>query len=127
MLSELVVCAINIAPAEGGSSSAEAIISIHDLHSYSSVSTFKKSSSSVNCLAVSPTHVFAAQSDKATLNVYSRTKNNQEATIPLSEKATALSCSKLGGLVASGTDSGRLNIWEVWIQHLDLPERKRDC
>ena len=112
MLSELVVCS-SCAPPEHGSSSAEAYISIHDLHTYTQKAIFKKSSSAVNCLAVSPSHILTAQSDKSILNVYNRAKGSLEQILPLPEQPTAIACSKVGGLVAIGTDSGQIIVWEV--------------
>ncbi|KAF3941332.1 hypothetical protein ABW19_dt0203177 [Dactylella cylindrospora] len=112
-LTELVAVASNPTPSAGGSSSPEAYISLHDVHAFSQTSIFKKSSTPQNCLAVSPTHIFAAQSDKTVLNVYNRAKGNLETTIPLPEQLSAIACSRNGGVVAMGTTSGRVNIWET--------------
>lgn len=78
-------------------------------------STFKKSSTAANCLAVSPSHVFAAQSEKAIVHVYSREKGNQEATVPFPERirSIALAGGKNGDVVVLGTEGGRLILWEV--------------
>lgn len=79
-------------------------------------STFKKSSSKANCLAVSRTHVFAAQADKAVVHVYSRERNNQEAIVPFPEKihSIALAGEEHGaGILALGTEGGRIILWEV--------------
>ncbi|PLB52399.1 ribosomal assembly complex component Ipi3 [Aspergillus steynii IBT 23096] len=78
-------------------------------------STFKKSSTAANCLAVSPSHVFAAQSEKAILHVYSREKGNQEATVPFPERirSIAVAGSKNGDIVILGTEGGRLILWET--------------
>ncbi|KAF3917242.1 hypothetical protein AA313_de0200494 [Arthrobotrys entomopaga] len=113
-LTELVAVASNPAVAAGASSSPEAYISFHDVHSFSqSGGVLKKSSCPPHCLAISPSHVFAAQSDKSTLNVYNRSKGSLETTIPLPEQLTAVACSHNGGVVAMGTSSGRVNIWET--------------
>jgi pre-rRNA-processing protein IPI3 len=78
-------------------------------------STFKKSSTAANCLAVSPSHVFAAQSEKAIVHVYSREKGNQEAIIPFPERirSIALAGGKNGDILVLGTEGGRLILWEV--------------
>jgi pre-rRNA-processing protein IPI3 len=86
-------------------------------------STFKKSSTAPNCLAVSPSHVFAAQSEKAIVHVYSREKGNQEATVPFPERirSIAIAGSKNGDILVLGTEDstggGRLILWEVSIPH----------
>ena len=79
-------------------------------------SSFKKSSTKPNCLAISASHVFAAQSDKAVIQVYSRERGNQELFVPLQEKASSLAL--VGNLqdasiLAIGTEGGRLLLWEV--------------
>lgn len=74
-------------------------------------STFKKSSTPVNCLAVNDTHVFAAQQDKAYVHVYSRLRGNQEAFVPFPERIRSLSLA--GDVLVLGTAEGRLMLWEV--------------
>lgn len=79
-------------------------------------STFKKSSTNTNCLAVSPTHVFAAQADKAVVHVYSRERNNQEAVVPFPEKIQSIALageSDGAGTLVLGTEGGRVILWEV--------------
>ncbi|KAF3930190.1 hypothetical protein ABW20_dc0101337 [Dactylellina cionopaga] len=112
-LTELVAIASNPSASAGASTSPEAYISLHDIHSFSQSSLFKKSSCPPQCLAISPSHIFAAQSDKSVLNVYNRTKGNLETTIPLPEQLSAVSCSLNGGVVVMGTKSGRVNVWET--------------
>ncbi|RAK92605.1 ribosomal assembly complex component Ipi3 [Aspergillus costaricaensis CBS 115574] len=78
-------------------------------------STFKKSSTAANCLAVSPSHVFAAQSEKAIVHVYSREKGNQEAIVPFPERirSIAVAGGKNGDVLVLGTEGGRLILWET--------------
>lgn len=79
-------------------------------------STFKKSSTKTNCLAVSASHVFAAQADKAVVHVYSRDRNNQEAIVPFPEKIHSIVLageSDGAGTLILGTEGGRLILWEV--------------
>ena len=79
-------------------------------------STFKKSSTKANCLAVSASHIFAAQTDKAVVHIYNRERGNLEAVIPFSEKICSLAL--IGrydgaGTLALGTEGGRLLLWEA--------------
>ncbi|AEO65669.1 f35d1879-6433-4e6b-bd6a-e2d711f61b96 [Thermothielavioides terrestris] len=78
---------------------------------YSVKSTFKNSSSSVNSLGVSETHVFAAQHEKAYVHVYSRLRGNQEAFVPFPERIRCLTLA--GDVVVVGTTEGRLMLWET--------------
>jgi pre-rRNA-processing protein IPI3 len=74
---------------------------------------FKKSSTKPNCLAISSTHVYAVQADKAVVHVYNLSKGNQEFVVPFTERLT--SCSLVGNadILALGTEKGRLILWEV--------------
>ncbi|KAJ5623407.1 hypothetical protein N7490_012012 [Penicillium lividum] len=78
-------------------------------------STFKKSSTTPNCLAVSPSHIFSAQADKAVVHVYSREKGNQEALIPFPERIRSIAVvgAKHGDVLVLGTEGGRLILWET--------------
>lgn len=78
-------------------------------------STFKKSSTSANCLAANPSHVFAAQAEKAIVHVYSRERGNQEATVPFPERIRSIATAggKNGDILVLGTEGGRLILWEV--------------
>jgi pre-rRNA-processing protein IPI3 len=74
----------------------------------------KKSSTNQNALALSDSHVFAAQADKAVIHVYSREKGSQEATIPFPEKITVVAVAgDCGEFLVMGTESGRVLVWEV--------------
>ena len=79
-------------------------------------SSFKKSSTNTSCLAVSPSHIFAAQADKAVIHVYSRERNNQEAIVPFPEKILSIVLageSDGAGTLILGTEGGRVILWEV--------------
>lgn len=78
---------------------------------YSVERTFKKSSAPPHCLAVSDTHVFVAQEQKAHVHVYSRAKGNQEAFVSFPERIRCISLS--GDVLVVGTVEGRLIFWEV--------------
>ncbi|TAQ88673.1 hypothetical protein B7494_g2998 [Chlorociboria aeruginascens] len=73
---------------------------------------FKKSSTPVNALAASSTHIFAAQAEKAVVHVYSRARGNQEALVAFPERIHSLSLID-DGVVVVGTAEGRLILWEV--------------
>jgi pre-rRNA-processing protein IPI3 len=79
---------------------------------FSTRPTFKKSSTGVNGLAANGTHVFAAQSEKAYIHVYSRLRGNQEAFVPLPETIRCLTLAD--DVLVLGTGEGRLMLWEVW-------------
>ena len=76
-------------------------------------SIFKKSSTGPHSLAVSSTHIFAAQADKAVVHVYSREKGNQEATVPFPERITCLTLACDESVLVLGTAEGRILCWEV--------------
>lgn len=75
---------------------------------------FKKSSTKVNCVAISDTHIFAAQADRAVLLVFNRESRNQEATVAFPERISSLEfVGESTGFLILGTDGGRLNLWDV--------------
>lgn len=117
MLTEQVILGTQRSSLDNSSvSTAESSIAVFDLHTYSQTASFKRSSTPKNCLAVTPSHVFAAQSDKAIINIYNRSKQNLESTVPFQEKFTVIEASGgSGAFLAGGTDSGRLTIWEVCV------------
>lgn len=79
--------------------------------SFAVKSTFKKSSSPPNGLALGPSHVFAAQQDKSQVHVYSRARGNQEVTVTFPERIRSLAL--VGDVLAVGTAEGSLILWEV--------------
>ena len=113
MLSEEFVSAICGPPLSSNTAIAKDVgIYCHTLSpTYSVKSTFKKSSVPVNCLAVSETHVFAGQQDKAYVHVYSRLRGNQEAFVAFPERIRCLTLA--GDVLVIGTTEGRLMLWEV--------------
>ncbi|KAL8657847.1 MAG: hypothetical protein Q9226_001508 [Calogaya cf. arnoldii] len=92
-------------------------IHLHDLQPIPSLKTsFKKSTTQPNCLAVSATHIFAAQADKSVVHVYNRERGNQEAVVPFQEKITCLAHAGQyhgAGTLVLGTKGGRLILWEL--------------
>ncbi|KIX04819.1 uncharacterized protein Z518_05690 [Rhinocladiella mackenziei CBS 650.93] len=87
------------------------------LHEFQPQSAFrhgyKKSSSQRGCVAISDSHIFAAQADKAVINVYSRERGNQEATVPFPERLHSLAFAQGAAILAVGTEGGKLILWEV--------------
>jgi len=75
--------------------------------------SFKKSATPKNCLAVSETHIFAAQADKASVHVYNRERNNQEAVVPFPERISSLALAANDSVLVLGTIEGRILFWEV--------------
>ena len=81
-------------------------------------SSFKKSSTHSNCVAVNAFHIFAAQADRAVVHVYNKEHGNQEAVVPFPEKISSLAL--IGrydgaGTLVLGTEGGRVLLWEVII------------
>ncbi|OAA36684.1 WD40 repeat-like-containing domain protein [Metarhizium rileyi] len=74
-------------------------------------STFKKSSSSPHCVAISDAHIFAAQDQKSHVHVYSRLRGNQEALVAFPERIQSLAFAN--NLLVMGTSEGRLILWEI--------------
>lgn len=88
-------------------------IYIHTLSpTFTTPSAFKKSSTRANCLAVSSTHIYAAQADKAVVHVYSRERGNQESLISFPERIHSIHLLN-DGLLALGTAEGRCILWET--------------
>lgn len=115
MLAEHLVASIG-APfkATGTSVAKDAAIFVHEYQpSGTQRAMFKKSATPQNCLAVSSTHIFAAQADKAVVHVYNRERGNQEATIPFTERINCLTLACEDAVLVLGTTEGRIFLWEV--------------
>lgn len=117
MLSEsLVASVLGSAKTQTSSTLKDVGICVQELQPASALrATFKKSSTPPNGLAVTPAHVFAAQTEKAVVHVYSRLRGNQEATVPFPERirSVAVAGGQNGEVVVLGTEGGRLILWEV--------------
>lgn len=117
MLSEGFITSIRAQPKSANTAIAKDVgIHLHTLYPTPKIeSTFKKSSTPVNALAATSTHIFAAQADKAVVHVYSRERGNQEALVSFPERIHSLTL--VGdGLVVLGTAEGRVILWEVRLQ-----------
>ncbi|KAK3711868.1 Pre-rRNA-processing protein ipi3 [Vermiconidia calcicola] len=115
MLSEHFVASIGVPLKPPASNVAkDAAIFIHEFQPLQAPRTiFKKSATPTNCLAVSRSHIFAAQAEKAVVHVYSREKGNQEATVPFTERITSIALACDETVLVLGTAEGRLFLWEV--------------
>ncbi|KAI1430515.1 WD domain-containing protein [Xylaria sp. CBS 124048] len=82
---------------------------LHPAHATSAI--LKKSSVPSGCLALSDTHVFAAQQDKSTVHVYARPKGNQEAVVTFPERISSIALN--GDVLFLGTREGRVTAWEL--------------
>ena len=89
---------------------------LHPTHATSAV--LKKSSVPSGGLAVTDTHVFAAQQDKSTVHVYARPRGNQEAVVNFPERIRSIALS--GDVLFLGTQEGRIIVWEVCISYACL-------
>ncbi|KUI56041.1 Pre-rRNA-processing protein IPI3 [Cytospora mali] len=89
---------------------------------FAAKSTFRKSATAPNCLAVNETHVFAAQHEKGYVHVYSRLRGNQEAFVAFPERIRCLALA--GSVLIVGTVEGRIMLWETCTGRLvSLPAR----
>ncbi|KAI7097924.1 WD40 repeat-like protein, partial [Hortaea werneckii] len=115
MLAEHIIASIGVPEKVVPSNVAkDAAIFVHEAQPIQQPkAVFKKSATPPHCLAVSSTHIFAAQTGKAVVHVYSREKGNQEATIPFTERITCLTLACEETVLILGTAEGRCFLWET--------------
>lgn len=115
MLTEQFIASISVPIKANTGLTKDAGIFLHELQPLPAQRhLFKKSITAPHCLAVSPSHFFAAQEEKAVIHVYSREKGNQECLIPFQERIHCVECAgKDGEVLLIGCESGRVLIWEV--------------
>ncbi|KAH9868680.1 hypothetical protein J1614_007752 [Plenodomus biglobosus] len=114
MLTEQFVAAISASTKPNTGVQKDAGIFIHEFQPLAAQRhVFKKSASAPNGIAVSNSHVFAAQSDKAIVHVYSRDKGNQEALVPFPERIHSIALAAQDTVLLLGTESGRVLAWEI--------------
>lgn len=119
MLTESFI-ASTLSPSKQAQTAHSKALGIHH-HEYqpnpSLKASFKKSSTQQNCLAVSASHIFAAQSEKAVVHVYNREHGNQEAVVPFPERIRSIAFAGDAehhvGVLVLGTEAGGLLLWEV--------------
>jgi len=126
MLTEHLVAAI-AAPTKPNTGAAhDAAIVVHEWQPLAAPrQVFKKSASAPHGIAVSSSHVFAAQADKALVHVYSRETGRQELLVPFPERIHSIALAAHDTVLLLGTESGRVLAWEVSGPSLPLfPSRR---
>ena len=115
MLTEQFIASVSVPnKAPRTNVSKDAAIFIHQFQPLlAQQQVFKKSATPSNCLAVSSSHVFAAQAEKAVVHVYSREKGNQEAIVPFTERITCITLVCHETVLVLGTAEGRIFLWEI--------------
>ncbi|KAH7406112.1 WD40-repeat-containing domain protein [Phaeosphaeria sp. MPI-PUGE-AT-0046c] len=114
MLTEHFVAAISASTKPNTGVTKDAGIFVHEHQPLvAQRHVFKKSATAPNGIAVSSSHVFAAQSEKAIVHVYSREKGNQEAIVPFPERIHSIALAAQDSVVLLGTESGRILAWEI--------------
>ncbi|KAK4609253.1 Pre-rRNA-processing protein crb3/ipi3 [Fulvia fulva] len=115
MLTESFIASVGVsAKAAGTNVAKDATILLHEYQPLSQQrAIYKKSATPRNCLAVSETHIFAAQADKAAVHVYNRAKGNQEATVPFTERISSIALACDDSVLIIGTVEGRVFLWEI--------------
>ena len=124
MLTEHFVASISAPTKPNTGITKDAGIFFHEFQPLTSQRhVFKKSVTAPNCLAVSSSHIFAAQIEKAVIHVYSRDKGNQEAIVPFPERIHSIALAASDTVLLLGTASGRILCWEVSYMHsiMDIP------
>ncbi|KAF2856978.1 WD40 repeat-like protein [Plenodomus tracheiphilus IPT5] len=114
MLTEQFVAAISASTKPNTGVTKDAGIFIHEYQPLAAQRhVYKKSAAAPNGIAVSSSHIFAAQSDKAIVHVYSREKGNQEALVPFPERIHSIALAAQETVLLLGTESGRVLAWEI--------------
>ena len=114
MLTEQFVAAISASTKPNTGVTKDAGLFVHEYQPLAAQRhVFKNSATAPNGIAVSSSHIFAAQSDKAIVHVYSREKGNQEAIVPFPERIHSIALAAEDTVLLLGTESGRVLAWEV--------------
>lgn len=114
MLTEQFVAAISGSTKPNTGVTKDQGIFIHEFQPLAAQrNIFKKSATAQNGIAISSTHIFAAQTEKAIVHVYSREKGNQEAIVPFPERIHSIALAAQDTVLLLGTESGRVLAWEV--------------
>lgn len=122
MLTELVVAAISAPTKPNTGVTKDAGIFVHEFQPLAAQrQVLKKSATAPNGIAVSSSHIFAAQADKAIVHVYSRERGNQEAIVPFPERIHSIALAASDSVLLLGTESGRVLAWEVSLALLQTP------
>ncbi|KAF2160268.1 hypothetical protein M409DRAFT_70606 [Zasmidium cellare ATCC 36951] len=116
MLTEHFIASVGTPTKPPGTNIAkDAAIFLHEFQPLSQQrSILKKSATAPNCLAVSETHIFAAQENKGVVHVYNREKGNQEAIVPFTERISSITLACNDSVLILGTVEGRIFLWETY-------------
>ncbi|KAI9249409.1 WD40-repeat-containing domain protein [Phascolomyces articulosus] len=103
------------------SSNTDSIIYVWDIRSGSTLFSFKQSTSNKACFTTVPKPnaslqtgtILTAQTDRAVLNVYQWQRDQVLHKMPMPEKLVSIAASHRGDLVAGGTASGRVFLWQI--------------
>ncbi|KAF1934011.1 WD40 repeat-like protein [Didymella exigua CBS 183.55] len=114
MLTEQFVAAISGSTKPNTGVTKDQGIFIHEFQPLAAQrNVFKKSATAQNGIAMSSTHIFAAQTEKAIVHVYSREKGNQEAIVPFPERIHSIALTAQDTVLLLGGESGRVLAWEI--------------
>ncbi|KNG47380.1 wd repeat-containing protein [Stemphylium lycopersici] len=114
MLTEQFVAAISASTKPNTGALRDAGIFVHEFQPLAAQRhVYKKSATAPNGIAMSASHIFAAQSEKAVVHVYSREKGNQEALVPFPERIHSIALAAQDSVLLLGTESGRVLAWEI--------------
>ncbi|KAI8144222.1 WD40-repeat-containing domain protein [Fennellomyces sp. T-0311] len=102
-------------------SSTDSTIYVWDIRSGSTLFSFKQSTSNKGCLAIVPKPnaglqtgaILTAQTDRGVLNVYQWQRDQVLHKMAMPDKLVSIAASHRGDLVAGGTASGRVFLWQV--------------
>lgn len=88
-------------------------IAQYNLHTGAALGSLRRSQTAAHGLAHTRAHVFAQQSDRSVINVYSARGLTLETAVPFPEAFAALAASPCGHYMAGGTQSGRVYVWQL--------------
>ncbi|KAI9312159.1 WD40-repeat-containing domain protein [Dichotomocladium elegans] len=102
-------------------SATDPTVYVWDIRSGSTLFSFKQSMTVKGCLSLMPKPgaamqigaILAAQTDRSVLNVYQWHRDQVLHKMPIPERLVSLTSSHRGTLVAGGTATGRVYIWQV--------------
>lgn len=114
MLTEHLIAAIAAPTKPNAGGAHDAAIVLHEWQPLTAPrQIFKKSASARHGIAVSSSHVFAAQEGKAVIHVYSRDTGRQELLVPFPERIHSIALAADDTVLLLGTESGRVLAWEI--------------
>ncbi|KAK9368687.1 WD40-repeat-containing domain protein [Lipomyces kononenkoae] len=94
-------------------SKADGLLTVCKLDTTTPIRTFKQNGSFCNRTAVIDASILSAQSDRPIINSYSITKEAPMQKLILQEKLSCMVASHSRKLLAAGTHTGKLIVWEL--------------